>query len=36
MFPLSEILKTKPSISETSTGETAHLKKIPMENMYVS
>ena len=26
IFPLSEILKTKHSISEASTGETAHLK----------
>jgi hypothetical protein len=31
-----KILKTKNCVSEASSGETAHLKKVPMENVCVS
>jgi uncharacterized protein YggU (UPF0235/DUF167 family) len=36
MFILSKICKTKHSISEVSSGETAHLKKVLMENICVN
>ena len=36
MFQLSQIFKTKHCISESSSGETAHLKKVPMQNICVS
>jgi len=36
MFKLSQIFKTKHCISEASSGETAHLKKVPMQNICVS
>ena len=35
-FPLSQILKTKLSITEASSSETAHLKKVSMENICVT
>ena len=36
MFQLPQIFKTKHCISEASSGETAHLKKVPMDNICVS
>ena len=34
--PLSQILERKHNITEAYSGETAHLKKLPMENICVS
>jgi len=36
MFELPQILKTKRGISEASSGEAAHLKEVPKENICVS
>ena len=36
MFELPQTLKTKRGISEASSGETAHLNWVPMENICVS
>jgi hypothetical protein len=36
MFPLFKILKTKHCISEASSGATAYLKKVPMDNICVT
>jgi hypothetical protein len=35
MFPLFKTLKTKHCISETSSGATDNLKKVPMVNIYI-
>jgi len=36
LFLLSQIFKTKHCISKGSSGKTAHLKKLPMQNICVS
>jgi len=36
MFKFLQIFKTKHYISEASSGETSHLKKVAMENICVN